>query len=107
LIEAFIAAHDVALLERRAIHGGTGPIAFRRLGGNAFASDIDFLDVSSIPPGSSIGRHRHLGSEELYYILAGLPMGDALRQSSAALVKQHARGGRLVSRVDATTSRTP
>jgi len=56
-------------------HGGIGSIAFRRLLDHTqFASNVDFVDATIVPPGSTIGRHEHHDSEELYYIVAGRPL---------------------------------
>lgn len=56
-------------------HGGTGVLTFRRLlTSTDFASAIDFVDYTSIPPGSTIGLHRHDGNEELYLIVSGTPV---------------------------------
>jgi mannose-6-phosphate isomerase-like protein (cupin superfamily) len=55
-------------------HGGTGLIEFRRLLTSAdFAAPVDFVDYTIIPPGSTIGLHRHDGNEEVYFIAAGAP----------------------------------
>jgi len=72
---AFVRIADVTSQVRQADHGGTGPIFFRRLlDAAAFQSAIDFIDYSTIPPGSSIGRHEHDGNEEMYFIAAGAPL---------------------------------
>lgn len=74
-MHAFVSTHCVEPIHRNSEHGGTGPINFRRLlKGSDFASSIDFVDYSSIPPGSTIGRHDHFGTEELYYVVAGTPI---------------------------------
>ena len=54
-------------------HGGDGCIRFARI---AAAGDLDggcnFIDYAELPPGASIGRHRHAcDEEELYLVLAG------------------------------------
>ena len=36
-----------------------------------FGSDVVFFHEVTIPPGTIEGTHRHIGSEELYYIVAG------------------------------------
>ena len=56
-------------------HDGIGPIEFRRLLEQAdFSTPIDFVDFTIIPPGSTIGMHRHVGNEEIYFIVAGRPL---------------------------------
>src|SRR5213082_3181787 len=55
-------------------HGGRGPIEFRRLLTQAdFATSVDFVDFTVVPPGSTIGAHEHSGNEEIYFISAGAP----------------------------------
>jgi glyoxylate utilization-related uncharacterized protein len=87
---AFVRLADVPAIVLIADHGGLGPIAFRRLLTDcAFASAIDFVDLSVIPPGSAIGAHEHLDTEELYFIMAGTPLvtvnGDCRRLSRGDL----------------------
>ena len=56
-------------------HDGIGPIEFRRLlDQSEFSSPIDFVDFTIIPPGSTIGMHRHVGNDEIYIIVAGRPL---------------------------------
>lgn len=62
------------MIERSGEHGGRGPIRFSRLlASSEFESGLDFVDLTVVPPGSTIGRHRHEGTEELYYIASGSP----------------------------------
>lgn len=87
-------AHAVA---RANEHGGRGPIEFRRLLTKAdFAAPVDFVDVTHVPPGSTIGMHRHDGTEEIYVILAGEPRvdvdGDERRLSAGDVAVVHAGG---------------
>ena len=56
-------------------HEGSGSIMFRRLLDSAeFEAPIDFVDFTIIPPGSVIGRHRHDGNEEMYFVISGTPL---------------------------------
>ena len=56
-------------------HGGVGPVLFRRLmDGGAFQAPIDFVDYTIVPPGSSIGLHKHKGNDELYFVIEGSPI---------------------------------
>ena len=56
-------------------HDGYGPILFRRLLERPDScSPIDFADYTIVHPGSEIGWHQHVGSEELYFIVAGTPL---------------------------------
>ena len=74
-IPSFVQLADISPTTWSADHGGVGAIAFRRLlTDTAFASAIDFVDVSVIPPASTIGKHEHHNSEELYFIASGAPL---------------------------------
>jgi mannose-6-phosphate isomerase-like protein (cupin superfamily) len=49
-------------------------IEFRRLLTRSdFATPVDFVDFTVIPPGSTIGLHDHHGNEEIYFIVSGQP----------------------------------
>lgn len=54
-------------------HGGEGELRFNRLAeAAAFAGGCNFIDYAELPPGVSIGRHRHASDEEeLYLVLEG------------------------------------
>lgn len=53
-------------------HGGEGPVALYEIwGGSEFASNVDFVDRVVVPPGSTIGTHRHGENEEMYVVLSG------------------------------------
>lgn len=58
-------------IEEPKCHGGQGFVFFRRVLAPEFDSDISFLDYTVIPPGSTIGYHKHSDSEEVYIILKG------------------------------------
>jgi mannose-6-phosphate isomerase-like protein (cupin superfamily) len=74
-MKKFVSPEEVAAIHRSAEHGGVGPIVFRRLmASEQFESKIDFLDLTVIPPNSTIGRHDHTGNEELYFIVSGTPL---------------------------------
>jgi oxalate decarboxylase/phosphoglucose isomerase-like protein (cupin superfamily) len=71
----FAVIDEVLTVRRMGEHQGVGPISFRRmLDGSAFESPIDFVDVTTVPPGSTIGSHAHDGTEEIYIILSGTPL---------------------------------
>jgi mannose-6-phosphate isomerase-like protein (cupin superfamily) len=56
-------------------HMGSGRIVFRRLlNFGDFRASVDFVDYTIIPPGSTIGRHEHVGNEEIYFIASGTPV---------------------------------
>jgi quercetin dioxygenase-like cupin family protein len=52
-------------------HNGKGLIYFRSVLESEFQSKIAFLHYTILPPGSIIGYHQHLDSEEVYLILKG------------------------------------
>lgn len=53
-------------------HGGSGPVElFEIWGSTDFKSDIDFIDRVIVPPGSTIGFHKHGDNEEMYIVLEG------------------------------------
>jgi quercetin dioxygenase-like cupin family protein len=92
-LPAFAEVSGVEPIRRSDEHGGHGPIVFRRLlTQRDFAAAVDFVDVTTVPAGSTIGIHRHDGSEELYFVLSGEPLveidGDArrLRPGDVAVV---------------------
>lgn len=72
--DAFVRCNlrELALSEVRA-HGGIGEIRFARIAdAAAFAGGCNFIDYAEVPPGASIGRHRHADDEEeLYLVLEG------------------------------------
>ncbi len=83
-LAVFCTIGSVPAVERSREHDGVGTIRFRRMfDASAFSSPIDFVDVTVVPPGSTIGKHTHVGTEEIYIVLAGAPLvevdGDARR----------------------------
>ena len=66
---------ETAAVTRSNEHNGSGEIVFRRLlSRRHFTAPIDFVDYTVIPPGSEIGAHRHIGNEEMYFVVAGTPL---------------------------------
>jgi mannose-6-phosphate isomerase-like protein (cupin superfamily) len=60
---------EVALTAVRA-HGGRGEIGFARIVEAAHvAGPLHFIDLAVVPPGSSIGSHRHRSDEEEFYLV--------------------------------------
>jgi len=58
------------LLSDTQAHGGEGLICFARLCDEGQSSGLcNFIDLAEIPPGSSIGRHRHQPDEEEFYLV--------------------------------------
>jgi mannose-6-phosphate isomerase-like protein (cupin superfamily) len=57
-------------LARVRAHDGSGEIGFARLLGSAdVRGAVHFVDLAVLPPGASIGRHRHADDEEEYYLV--------------------------------------
>lgn len=53
-------------------HGGLGTIlAHRVFAREAGAPGAEFIDLAVLPPGTSIGRHRHGADRETYVVLSG------------------------------------
>ncbi len=53
-------------------HGGIGTILAHRVFARAPGGPgADFIDLAVLPPGTSIGRHRHGADHETYVVLAG------------------------------------
>jgi uncharacterized cupin superfamily protein len=55
-----------------AMNGGHGAVLYRRaLGPEIFATNWSYIDHLVLPPGTSVGKHRHDGVEEIYYVMGG------------------------------------
>ena len=53
-------------------HEGVGVLRHLEvLKGEDFQADLRFLNYTVLPPGTSIGLHRHGNDQELYIVLAG------------------------------------
>jgi nucleoside-diphosphate-sugar epimerase/quercetin dioxygenase-like cupin family protein len=80
-------------LERVRAHGGEGEIGLARVASQgALAGACAFIDLAVLPPGTSIGRHRHaVTDEELYLVLGGEGEmwrdGEVFRVGSGDLVR--------------------
>ena len=59
--------------QRGSSHGGQGPVDLYEIWGRGdFESSVDFIDRMVVPPGSTVGTHRHgANEEEMYVMLAG------------------------------------
>jgi mannose-6-phosphate isomerase-like protein (cupin superfamily) len=88
---------EVALV-RVCAHGGDGEIEFARIAGaDAFAGGCNFVDLAVVPPGASIGRHRHADDEEeLYLVLDGAGTlwrdGEELKVRAGDLIRNRPGG---------------
>jgi mannose-6-phosphate isomerase-like protein (cupin superfamily) len=52
--------------------GGQGPVQYRRaLDPTVFLTNWSYVDHLLLPPGTAEGRHRHMGVEEVYYVMNG------------------------------------
>lgn len=67
-----------------AMHGGKGAIQYRRvLQPEVFFGPWAYVDHVVVPAGSSIGRHRHIGVEEFYYVMKGSGTAAIGKESAA------------------------
>lgn len=63
---------DVSRLEPTRAHEGRGEIRFRRVWDHdVFRTNWGFIDHAVLPPGCSVGYHRHETVQECYLILSG------------------------------------
>jgi mannose-6-phosphate isomerase-like protein (cupin superfamily) len=64
---------DRALLQPvEKMNGGKSVVRYRRaLRPEVFYTNWSYVDHAVVPPGASIGAHRHEGVEEFYYVIAG------------------------------------
>jgi mannose-6-phosphate isomerase-like protein (cupin superfamily) len=70
-----------------AMHRGKGAVFYRRaLGPEVFTTNWAYVDHAVLPPGTSLGAHRHAGVEEVYYVLAG--EGSARVNDETAAIKE-------------------
>jgi mannose-6-phosphate isomerase-like protein (cupin superfamily) len=73
-IPVFISArYDKTLLKPvEKMHGGRGSVLYRRaLAPEVFYTNWSYVDHLALPPGTSVGKKRHAGVEEFYYVLSG------------------------------------
>ncbi len=64
--------------------GGKGTAQYRRaLGPEDFFSNWAYVDHFVLPPGASLGRHRHQGVEEIFYVVEGEGTFEVAAESAA------------------------
>ena len=69
------------------LHGGSGvPLYRRALRPEVFYTNWSYVDHIVLPPGASVGRHRHEGVEEFYYTITG--EGTARVDAESAPIKK-------------------
>jgi mannose-6-phosphate isomerase-like protein (cupin superfamily) len=67
-----IGRFDRKLLQYSPLHQGKGEVGHRRIWGpQDFRTSLAFLAHVLVPPGASVGYHRHEGMEECYVIMKG------------------------------------
>ncbi len=72
---------------REGSHDGIGPYdLFEIWGRSDFQSGVDFIDRMTIPPGSTVGYHKHGNNEEMYVVLEG--QGTMTINNSAHAIKK-------------------
>jgi len=70
------------LKSMESLHGGAGTVLYRRaLSPEVFRTNWAYVDHLLLPSGTTLGKHRHQGVEEVLYVMAGsgtfhLGMGD-------------------------------
>ncbi len=63
---------DTLALEFVCAHGGEGLIEFCRVvDSRRLSGACNFIDLAVLPPGATIGRHRHASDEEEFYLVLG------------------------------------
>ena len=63
--------------------GGKGVAQYRRaLGPEDFFSNWEYVDHLVLPPGATLGRHRHQHMEEIFYVMAGAGSVEVGKESA-------------------------
>ena len=65
-------ARKIKHVIQKRCHNGKGAILFREIFDKKdFKSNLQFLHETIVLPNSTIGYHKHLGNEEIYYVIEG------------------------------------
>jgi mannose-6-phosphate isomerase-like protein (cupin superfamily) len=65
-------AFDVSALEEKVAHNGLGTILAKRVVKRPVSDPaLRFVDLVEVPPGSTIGQHRHGADQEIYIAISG------------------------------------
>jgi mannose-6-phosphate isomerase-like protein (cupin superfamily) len=65
-------------------HGGQGYVQYRRcLHPEVFFTNWSYVDHLLLPPGTSEGRHLHVGVEEVYYVMDGMGQAQVNEETTA------------------------
>ena len=88
---------DTLLRGKEHVHGGLGTILAHRLFARAEGGvGAEFVDIAVLPPGTSIGRHRHALDRETYVVLSGSGLmyrdGAEFRVGAGDVVVNHPYG---------------
>ena len=68
-----IRKHDEMTVESREnMRGGKGVVDFRHFfTADEFTADVRLCTTMTVPPGASVGSHRHATEDEIYIVTAG------------------------------------
>jgi mannose-6-phosphate isomerase-like protein (cupin superfamily) len=70
-------AHEMKMETRDKMRGGNGTVAIRHcVAGEEFTAPVRLCARLTLPPGASIGTHRHDKEDEVYIITGGSGMLD-------------------------------
>jgi mannose-6-phosphate isomerase-like protein (cupin superfamily) len=71
IARSHVYAFDAAVLREQVAHGGFGAVHAARVLDRGANESLRFVDLVEVPPGSTIGRHRHGADRELYIAISG------------------------------------
>jgi mannose-6-phosphate isomerase-like protein (cupin superfamily) len=80
-INARLHKYELPLVEN--LHGGKGTVGYKRaLPPEVFYTNWSYLDQLLMPEGSSVGKKRHEGVEEVYYVVRGKGLARVNNESA-------------------------